>query len=114
MVACIAVVSWPTIEAETAFMGPMGADTLGWFQFGQQRLSARLPPRQARAISGRVRLALAPPLGVGLYGSCLIGGVTLEETEWTVLKYSGLLLLGLLLIAFIPRITTLLPRLAGY
>ncbi len=49
--------SRPTIEAETLFMEPMGADTLGWFQFGQQRLSARLPPRQARTLGGRVRLA---------------------------------------------------------
>ncbi len=56
----------------------------------------------------------APPLGVGLYGSCLIGGVTLEETVWPVLKYLGLLLICLLLIAFVPGITTLLPRLAGY
>jgi tripartite ATP-independent transporter DctM subunit len=56
----------------------------------------------------------APPLGVGLYGSCLIGGVTLEETVWPVLKYLGLLFICLLLIAFVPGITTLLPRLVGY
>ena len=56
----------------------------------------------------------APPLGVGLYGSCLIGGVTLEETVWPILKYLGILLLCLLLIAFVPQITTLLPRLSGY
>ena len=56
----------------------------------------------------------APPLGVGLYGSCLIGGVTLEETVWPILKYLGVLLLCLLLIAFVPQITTLLPRLSGY
>ena len=31
-----------TIEAETLFMEPMGADTLGWFHFGEHRLSARL------------------------------------------------------------------------
>lgn len=56
----------------------------------------------------------APPLGVGLYGSCLIGGVTLEETVWPVLKYLGILFLCLLLIAFVPEITTLLPRMSGY
>jgi tripartite ATP-independent transporter DctM subunit len=56
----------------------------------------------------------APPLGVGLYGSCLIGGVTLEETVWPVLKYLGMLFLCLLLIAFVPEITTLLPRMSGY
>ena len=47
-----------TIEAEAIFMEPMGADTLGWFQFGEHRLSARLVPQAARAISGRTRLAL--------------------------------------------------------
>ncbi len=56
----------------------------------------------------------APPLGVGLYGSCLIGGVTLEETVLPIMKYLGVLLLCLLLIAFVPQITTLLPRLSGY
>jgi tripartite ATP-independent transporter DctM subunit len=56
----------------------------------------------------------APPLGLGLYGSCLIGGVRLEETVWPVLKYLGILFLCLLLIAFVPEITTTLPRLAGY
>jgi len=56
----------------------------------------------------------APPLGVGLYGSCLIGGVTLEETVWPVLKYLGIIFLCLLLIAFVPGITTLLPRMSGY
>jgi multiple sugar transport system ATP-binding protein len=48
-----------TIEAETLFMEPMGADTLGWFQFGAQRIAARLSPQVARGINGRVRLAFA-------------------------------------------------------
>ena len=47
-----------TIQAEALFMEPMGADTLGWFQFGDQRLSARLAPQVARNISGPVRLYL--------------------------------------------------------
>jgi multiple sugar transport system ATP-binding protein len=47
----------PTVEAETLFMEPMGADTLGWFQFGGQRISARLSPQQARGLGGRTRLA---------------------------------------------------------
>ena len=48
----------PLIEAETLFIEPMGADTLGWFQYGSQRISARLPPQRARGLSGRVCLAL--------------------------------------------------------
>lgn len=56
----------------------------------------------------------APPLGLGLYGSCLIGGVRLEETVWPVLKYLGVLFVCLLLIAFFPGIATVLPRAMGY
>jgi multiple sugar transport system ATP-binding protein len=48
----------PTIEAETLFIEPMGADTLAWFQYGAQRISARLPPQRARGLSGKVRLTL--------------------------------------------------------
>ena len=48
-----------SIEAETLFMEPMGADTLGWFQFGEQRIAARLSPQLARRIDRRVRLAFA-------------------------------------------------------
>jgi multiple sugar transport system ATP-binding protein len=47
-----------TIEADMLFMEPMGADTLGWFQAGEHRLSARLVPQVARNISGRIRLAI--------------------------------------------------------
>jgi len=46
------------IEADTLFIEPMGADTLGWFQYGSQRISARLPPQRARGLSGKVRLLL--------------------------------------------------------
>ncbi len=56
----------------------------------------------------------APPLGLGLYGACLIGGVRLEETVGPILKYLGLLFLCLLLIAFVPWISTALPRALGY
>jgi multiple sugar transport system ATP-binding protein len=49
-----------SIEAEATFMEPMGADTLGWFQFGDHRLAARLVPQIARAVSGRTRLTLLP------------------------------------------------------
>jgi multiple sugar transport system ATP-binding protein len=48
-----------TVDAETLFMEPMGADTLGWFQCGEHRLAARLSPQVARGIGGRVRLSFA-------------------------------------------------------
>ena len=56
----------------------------------------------------------APPLGLGLYGACLIGGVEIEETVKPILKYLGLLLICLILIAFIPELSTALPRALGY
>jgi tripartite ATP-independent transporter DctM subunit len=56
----------------------------------------------------------APPLGLGLYGSCLIGGVKLEETVRPILKYLGILFICLLIITFVPGISTLLPRAFGY
>jgi tripartite ATP-independent transporter DctM subunit len=56
----------------------------------------------------------APPLGLGLYGACLIGNVPIERTVKPMLGYLGLLLLCLLVIAFTPGIATWLPRLLGY
>ncbi|MBU6497184.1 MAG: ABC transporter ATP-binding protein [Rhodospirillales bacterium] len=46
-----------TVEADTLFTEPMGADTLAWFTLAGQRISARLDPHAARGLTGRVRLA---------------------------------------------------------
>jgi len=56
----------------------------------------------------------APPLGLGLYGACLIGNVPIEQTVKPIMGYLGLLFLCLLVIAFIPGISTALPRIFGY
>jgi tripartite ATP-independent transporter DctM subunit len=56
----------------------------------------------------------APPLGLGLYGACLIGGVPIEATVRPMLGYLGLLLLCLLVIAFVPGFTLWLPHRLGY
>jgi tripartite ATP-independent transporter DctM subunit len=56
----------------------------------------------------------APPLGLGLYGACLIGHVPIEQTVKPILGYLGLLLVCLLVIAFVPAISTALPRAFGY
>jgi tripartite ATP-independent transporter DctM subunit len=56
----------------------------------------------------------APPLGLGLYGACLIGKVPVEETVRPMMGYLGLLFVCLLIIAFVPVISTFLPRLMGY
>jgi tripartite ATP-independent transporter DctM subunit len=56
----------------------------------------------------------APPLGLGLYGACLIGGVPIEQTVKPIMGYLGLLLVCLLVIAFVPAISTALPHAFGY
>lgn len=56
----------------------------------------------------------APPLGMGLYSACLIGRVSMEETVRPTLRYLGLILVCLILIAFVPGLTLWLPRLSGY
>jgi TRAP-type C4-dicarboxylate transport system permease large subunit len=56
----------------------------------------------------------APPLGLGLYGACLIGDVPIEATVKPILGYLGLLMLCLLVIAFVPAISTFLPHALGY
>jgi tripartite ATP-independent transporter DctM subunit len=56
----------------------------------------------------------APPLGLGLYGACLIGDVPIEVTVKPMLGYLGLLLLCLLVIAFVPGLALWLPHALGY
>jgi tripartite ATP-independent transporter DctM subunit len=56
----------------------------------------------------------APPLGLGLYGACMIGNVPIEQTVKPITGYLGLLLLCLLIIAFVPVISTALPHALGY
>lgn len=56
----------------------------------------------------------APPLGLGLYGACLIGDVRVEQTVKPILGYLGLLLLCLIAIAFVPAASLWLPTAMGY
>jgi tripartite ATP-independent transporter DctM subunit len=56
----------------------------------------------------------APPLGLGLYGACLVGNVPIEDTVKPIMGYLGLLLACLLFIAFVPVLTLWLPHALGY
>lgn len=56
----------------------------------------------------------APPLGLGLYGACLVGNVPIEQTVKPIFGYLGLLLICLLVIAFVPALTLWLPHVLGY
>jgi tripartite ATP-independent transporter DctM subunit len=55
----------------------------------------------------------APPLGVGLYTACAVGGVSMESVARPIAKYLAIIAVALLLIAFIPAITLALPRWLG-
>jgi tripartite ATP-independent transporter DctM subunit len=56
----------------------------------------------------------APPLGLGLYGACLVGNVPIEDTVKPIAGYLGLLTLVLLVLAFVPSLTLWLPTMLGY
>jgi len=56
----------------------------------------------------------APPLGLGLYGACLVGNVPIESTIKPTLGYLGLLTIVLLFLAFVPGLTLWLPHALGY
>jgi tripartite ATP-independent transporter DctM subunit len=55
----------------------------------------------------------SPPLGIGLYISCAVGGVRLEEASPPIFKYLAALLLCLLVIGAVPAISLWLPRALG-
>ena len=51
-----------------------------------------------------------PPVGVGLLIACSMARATVPSVMGTVGLYLGVLLVGLLLVAFVPWITLVLPR----
>jgi TRAP-type C4-dicarboxylate transport system permease large subunit len=56
-----------------------------------------------------------PPVGVGLSIACGIAGVEMDEVTRTYVPYLVALLVGLGLIAALPELTLILPRLVlGY
>ena len=55
----------------------------------------------------------APPVGVGLYTACAVGQVPVESVARPIAKYLAIIFIALLLIAFVPAITLVLPRLLG-
>jgi TRAP-type C4-dicarboxylate transport system permease large subunit len=55
--------------------------------------------------------AFAPPIGWLLYETCLICHTRPEESFRPVLRYYGILVPGMVIIAFVPVITLLLPHL---
>jgi C4-dicarboxylate transporter DctM subunit len=54
-----------------------------------------------------------PPIGVGLFITCGIAGITIDKVMKPMAPYIAFLCLGLLLVILFPQITLVLPRLFG-
>jgi tripartite ATP-independent transporter DctM subunit len=52
----------------------------------------------------------SPPLGVGIYTSCAVGGVSIERVSRPVFKYLAIIFVTLLLLTFVPWLTLILPQ----
>jgi tripartite ATP-independent transporter DctM subunit len=55
----------------------------------------------------------APPLGVGLYTACAVGKVTIEQVVRPSFKYLTIIFISMILIAFVPWVTLILPQILG-
>jgi tripartite ATP-independent transporter DctM subunit len=53
---------------------------------------------------------ILPPIGIALYVACAISGAQIEKASKPLLWYLPVLLAGLLLVTFVPAITTVLPN----
>ncbi|MCF4113170.1 MULTISPECIES: TRAP transporter large permease [Dethiosulfovibrio] len=56
---------------------------------------------------------VTPPLGVCLFVGCGISGIKLEQITRAILPFILIMILDILILAYVPVISTLLPRLAG-
>jgi TRAP-type C4-dicarboxylate transport system permease large subunit len=55
--------------------------------------------------------AFMPPAGVGFYVCCAVMRTDIESASRAMLPYFLVLIAGLLIVAFIPWLTLVLPRL---
>ncbi len=56
----------------------------------------------------------APIIGVGMYISCSVTGTKVEAASKAMIPYAILLFLGLLIVAFVPWFSLVLPRYFGF
>ena len=56
----------------------------------------------------------SPPIGLGLYATCTICGVTMKDVMKPMFKYQMVIFVGIILVALFPFITTWLPNIMGY
>ena len=57
---------------------------------------------------------ILPPVGIALYVSCAISGAQIEKASRRLLFYFPVLIGGLLVVTFVPTITTILPKLLNF
>ena len=57
---------------------------------------------------------ILPPIGIALYVACAITGAQVEKASKSLLWYLPVMLGGLVLVAFVPAITTVLPNLLNF
>ena len=53
--------------------------------------------------------SILPPIGIALYVACAICGAKVELASRPLFRYLAVMIAGLLLVAFVPWITTVLP-----
>lgn len=58
--------------------------------------------------------AFLPPLGVGFYIACAVARAPMDRSARIMVPYVAVLLMGLLLVAFIPWLTLVFPRALGF
>lgn len=54
--------------------------------------------------------SFAPPIGIGLYVTCSVCGTKVEETSRAMMPYLIVLFIGLLLVAFVPWFSLVVPK----
>lgn len=58
--------------------------------------------------------SILPPIGIALYVACAICGARVELASRPLMRYLAVMIGGLLLVAFVPWITTVLPTLLNF
>ncbi|HEY6431364.1 MAG TPA: TRAP transporter large permease subunit [Acetobacteraceae bacterium] len=58
--------------------------------------------------------AFLPPAGVGFFVCCAIARTTIEQASRAMVPYLAVLVIGLLIVAFVPWFTLVLPRAFGF
>ena len=78
-------------------------------QFGIDQLQYGIIMTEAFGIG-----IILPPIGIALYVACAISGAQIEKASKPLLWYLPVLMAGLLLVTYVPAITTILPTLLKF